>query len=129
VLSTYLEKGGRSERDKLDRRRSTKLTILPSSDSRPLQFIACDRHSSSSVYSTIPSHGSISDSRYLQSITSVVSTLNFKLFEFNFCVCVDCNHISSGTESQGHRGQPSRAGVDVRISKDSNDTTRHDMLF
>jgi len=29
----------RSERDKLDRRRSTKLTIPPSSDARPLQFI------------------------------------------------------------------------------------------
>ena len=37
---------------------------------------------------------------------------------------VDCNHISPGTESQGHTGQLSRAGVDVRISKDSNDTTR-----
>jgi len=36
VLSTKLKKGGRSERDKLDRRRSTKLTIPPSSDARPL---------------------------------------------------------------------------------------------
>jgi len=36
VLSTQHEKGGRSERDKLDRRRSTKLTIPPSSDARPL---------------------------------------------------------------------------------------------
>ena len=33
-----LEKGGRSERDKVDRRRSAKLTISQSSDSRPLQF-------------------------------------------------------------------------------------------
>ena len=32
VLSTYLEKVGRSERDKLDRRRSTKLTIPPTLD-------------------------------------------------------------------------------------------------
>ena len=29
---------GRSERDKLDRRRSTKLTIPPSSDARPLVY-------------------------------------------------------------------------------------------
>jgi len=35
VLSTELEKGGRSEREKLDRRRSTKLTTPPSSDARP----------------------------------------------------------------------------------------------
>ena len=35
VLSTKLGKGGRSERDKLDRRRSTTLTIRPSSDARP----------------------------------------------------------------------------------------------
>jgi len=35
-----LEKGGRSKHDKLDRRRSTKLIIPPSSDARPLQFIA-----------------------------------------------------------------------------------------
>ena len=34
------EKGGRSERDKLGRRRSTKSTIPPSSDARPLEFIA-----------------------------------------------------------------------------------------
>jgi len=33
-------KGGRSERDKLGRRRSTKLIIPPRSDARPLQFIA-----------------------------------------------------------------------------------------
>ena len=33
------EKGGRSESDKLDRRRSTELTLPPSSDARPLQFI------------------------------------------------------------------------------------------
>jgi len=36
VLSTKLEKGGRSERDKLNRRRSTELTIPSSSDARPL---------------------------------------------------------------------------------------------
>jgi len=36
VLSTKLKKGGRSQRDKLDRRRSTKLTIPLSSDARPL---------------------------------------------------------------------------------------------
>ena len=35
VLSTLLEKGGCSDRDKLDRRRSTKLIILSSSDARP----------------------------------------------------------------------------------------------
>ena len=40
VLSISLEKGGRSERDELDRRRSTKLIIPSSSDARPLQFIA-----------------------------------------------------------------------------------------
>ena len=38
VLSTELETGGRSERDKLDRRRPTKLTIPPSSDARPLVY-------------------------------------------------------------------------------------------
>jgi len=38
VLSTQLEKGGRSERDKLHRRRSTKLTIPPSSDAHPLAY-------------------------------------------------------------------------------------------
>jgi len=38
VLSTWLEKGGRSGRDKLDRRRSTKLTVPPSSDSQPLVY-------------------------------------------------------------------------------------------
>jgi len=32
----FSRQGGRSERDKLDRRRSTKLTIPPSSDARPL---------------------------------------------------------------------------------------------
>jgi len=36
VLSTSLNEGGRSERDKLDRRRSTKLTIPPSFDARLL---------------------------------------------------------------------------------------------
>jgi len=30
--------GGRSERDKLDRRRSTKLTVPPSSDARPVVY-------------------------------------------------------------------------------------------
>jgi len=44
-------------------------------------------------------------------------------------VCVDCNRLSPGTESQGHTGQPSRVGVDVRISKDSNDTILHEMLY
>jgi len=38
--SSNVEKGGRSERDKLDRRRSTMLTIHPSADARPLSFIA-----------------------------------------------------------------------------------------
>jgi len=38
VLSTLLDKGGRSERNKLDRRRSAKLTIPPSSDVRPLVY-------------------------------------------------------------------------------------------
>jgi len=36
VLPTSLNEGGRSERDKLDRRRSTKLTIPPSFDARLL---------------------------------------------------------------------------------------------
>jgi len=43
VLSTQLEKDGRFKRDKLDRRRPTKLTMPPSSDARPLQFITGDR--------------------------------------------------------------------------------------
>ena len=38
VLSTLLDKGGRSERNNLDRRRSAKLTIPPSSDVRPLVY-------------------------------------------------------------------------------------------
>jgi len=38
VLLTLLEKGGCSEHDKLNRRRSTKLTIPPSSDARPLVY-------------------------------------------------------------------------------------------
>ena len=38
VLSTKLDKGGRSERDKLDRRRSTELTIPPSCYGRPLVY-------------------------------------------------------------------------------------------
>jgi len=40
MLSTWYEKGGRSERDKLDCRWSTMLTILLSSDAQLLQFIA-----------------------------------------------------------------------------------------
>jgi len=48
--------------DKLDRRRSAKLTVPPSSDARPL---VCHRRSSSSVCSTIQSCGSISDNWYL----------------------------------------------------------------
>jgi len=39
ALSTQLENGGRSQRDKLDQRRSAKLTMPSSSDVRPLQFI------------------------------------------------------------------------------------------
>ena len=38
VLSTLHEKDGRSERDKLDSRRSTKFTVPPSSDARPLVY-------------------------------------------------------------------------------------------
>ena len=38
MLSIYTDKGGRSERDKLDSRRSTELTIPPISDSRPLVY-------------------------------------------------------------------------------------------
>jgi len=38
VFSTKFEKGGRSERDKLNRRRSSRLTIPPSFDSRPLIY-------------------------------------------------------------------------------------------
>jgi len=38
VLPTKFEKGGRLERNKLDRRRSTELTITPSSDGRPLVY-------------------------------------------------------------------------------------------
>jgi len=34
----WLGKRGRTERDKLDRRRSTKLTVPPSSDARPLVY-------------------------------------------------------------------------------------------
>ena len=37
------------ERDKLDRRPSTKLTIPPSSESRPLQLITCDRQALSTA--------------------------------------------------------------------------------
>jgi len=36
---TELDKGGRPERDELDRRRSAELAIPPSSDARPLWFI------------------------------------------------------------------------------------------
>ena len=49
ALSTSLDKGGRSERDKLDRRRYTKMTIPLSSDARPLQFITGDRHALSTA--------------------------------------------------------------------------------
>ena len=38
MLSTQLEKGGRSERDKLDRCWSTKLTTRPSPDARLLVY-------------------------------------------------------------------------------------------
>ena len=38
VLPNLAEKGGRSERDKLDRRRSTKFIIPPNSDARPLVY-------------------------------------------------------------------------------------------
>jgi len=40
VVDYKLDKGERSERDKLDRCLSTKLIIPQSSDARPLQFIA-----------------------------------------------------------------------------------------
>jgi len=42
-------KGGRSEGDKLDSRRSTKLTVSPSSDARPLEFITGDRQALSTA--------------------------------------------------------------------------------
>ena len=55
--------GGRSERDKLDRRRSTKLTIHLSSDARPLVY-----YSNHQAVSTVQSlRGLISDSWYLSS--------------------------------------------------------------
>ena len=38
MLSTYLEKGGCSEHDKLDHRRSANLTLPPSSDAHPLVY-------------------------------------------------------------------------------------------
>ena len=43
VLSTSLDQGGRSQRDKLDSHWSTKLIIPSSSDARPLSFITGDR--------------------------------------------------------------------------------------
>ena len=52
MFSTLLEKDGRSERDKLDRRRSAKLTVPSSSDARPLVY-------HSSVYSTVPRAGQL----------------------------------------------------------------------
>jgi len=52
VFSTLLEKDGRSERDKPDRRRSAKLTVPSSSDARPLVY-------HSSVYSTVPRAGQL----------------------------------------------------------------------
>jgi len=55
-VTNYLEKGGRSERDKLGRRQLTKLTIPPTLDRCSLS-----QRSSSSVDSTILSRGSISD--------------------------------------------------------------------
>ena len=54
---SIVDKGGRLEHCKQDRRQSTKLTI-PACDDRPLVY----RSYSSSVYSTIPSRGSTSDS-------------------------------------------------------------------
>jgi len=62
VSSILARQGGRSERDKLDRRRSTKLTILRAPT---LDRCSLSQWSSSSVYSTIPLHGSVSDSWYL----------------------------------------------------------------
>jgi len=56
MLPTYLEKAGRSEHDKLGHRRSSKLTIPLSSNAYTLVY---HRWSSSSVYSTVPSHGSV----------------------------------------------------------------------
>ena len=38
MLSTKLDEGGRSQCDKLDCRRSAKLTIPPSCDARPLVY-------------------------------------------------------------------------------------------
>ena len=49
VLSTQLEKRGCSERNKQDRRRSTKLTVPPNFDARPLQFITGDRQALSTA--------------------------------------------------------------------------------
>ena len=72
VYQLIAEKGGRSERDKLGRRQSTKSILPPSSDARPLY--PPSHRSSSAVYSTILSHGSISDSWYL------VHDLSYKLF-------------------------------------------------
>ena len=48
-IPTWLEKGGRSEHDKLDCRRSTKLTIPPSSDAALLYFITGDRQALSTA--------------------------------------------------------------------------------
>ena len=50
VLSTSLEKGGRSECDKLDCRRSTTLTVSPSSDSRLLLVYHSDRQALSTAW-------------------------------------------------------------------------------
>jgi len=57
---TYFEKDGRPEREKLDRRRSVKLRY-PELRQSTASF---SHWSSSSVYSTFPSRGSISDSWY-----------------------------------------------------------------
>ena len=47
----FARQGGRSERDKLDRRRSTELTIPPSSDARPQVYHSDRQALSTSRYS------------------------------------------------------------------------------
>ena len=70
--SKTLEKGGRSERDKLGRRRSTKSIIPPT-----LDHYSLSHRSSSAVYSAILSHGSILRQLILGSglVVQVVSVL------------------------------------------------------
>ena len=103
-----MEKGGRSERDKLGRRRSTKLIVPPSSDARPLYSLS--HRSSSSVYSTILSRGSISDSWYLSSYRSRVARcdnhLSLPVHEARRvphygCVtqCIECRWLAIKTDS------------------------------